>query len=356
MPGREGREAAGAGEMPARGLPSAASAKGPPRPNRWHYATAEHSECAAKRTRRWLYATKTFAQNTLHKVRTAAACADAKRSTCGIYSKTSGWAGPNRNLILLGPAQPPRQPRPGSALPAAPVGLNALVPTPKVRQISPSTPPKVSHLRGRVAAISVAVGVGTLLLTSAASAALIAHGDLFVTFNGSLSPTALPRHALAPVSVSVSGTVRTPPGAKPPPLQQFEIALNRNGVLDTAGLPICHLSQLEGASSAQALRACRDALVGEGSYLARASFPEQATFPAQGHILAFNGLSEGTTVILAHVYGTSPAPSTGVITFYVHRPRKGAYGTVLNANLPHLPAGLRLPQAHRPATAPLLHL
>ncbi len=255
-----------------------------------------------------IYTAKALAQRVLHKVCTAAACADAKRSTCGIYSKTSDWAGHNRYLIPLGSAQSPRRLRPRGA--------------------------KVSHLRGRAAAISVAAVLGLLLFASPALANLIAHGDLFVTFNGAISPTALPRHALAPVSVSVSGTVRTPPGAKPPPLQEIEIALNRNGVLDTAGLPICHLSQLEGTSSAQALRACRDALVGEGSYLAKASFPEQATFPAQGRILAFNGLSEGTTVILAHVYGTNPAPSTGVITFYVHRPRRGAYGTVLNANLP----------------------
>ncbi len=176
-----------------------------------------------------------------------------------------------------------------------------------------------------------------LLLAASASlalASLIAHGDLFVSFNGTLAPTALPRHRLAPVSVSVSGTVRTPPGHKPPPLQQIEIALNRNGVLDTTGLPVCRLAELEGTSSAQALRACRGALVGEGSYSAKASFPEQATFPAQGHILAFNARSEAQPVILAHVYGKSPAPSTGVITFYISRPRRGTYGTVLNANLP----------------------
>ena len=89
MPGRKGREAAGAGEMPARGLPSAAGAQGSPRPNRWHNATAENSECAAKRTRRWLYATKTFAQNTLHKVRTAATSPDAKRSEMSPLFKTS---------------------------------------------------------------------------------------------------------------------------------------------------------------------------------------------------------------------------------------------------------------------------
>jgi hypothetical protein len=190
------------------------------------------------------------------------------------------------------------------------------------------------RLRPKAAVALLAALLLLAALAPLAFANLIAHGDLFVSFNGDLSPTALPRHRLAPVSVSISGTVRTPPGAKPPPLQEIEIALNRNGVLDTTGLPICHLSQLEGTSSAQALSTCRGALVGDGSYVAKASFPEQATFPAQGHIIAFNGLSEGQPVILAHVYGTSPAPSTGVITFYIHRPRKGGYGTVLNANLP----------------------
>ena len=108
---------------------------------------------------------------------------------------------------------------------------------------------------------------------------------------------------------------------------------NRNGHLETAGLPICHAAQLEGTTSAQALAVCRDALVGSGTYSARASFPEQATFPAQGHILAFNGLNEGRQVILAHIYGTNPDPGTSVMTFYIHHPA-GADGTQLIDNLP----------------------
>jgi hypothetical protein len=186
----------------------------------------------------------------------------------------------------------------------------------------------------RTAAISlIAASVLFAGFASIAGAALTQHGDLFVTFDGDLSPTALPRHALAPISVSVSGTVRTPPGTKPPPLSQIEIALNRSGHLETTGLPICHAAQLEGTTSAQALAVCRDALVGSGTYAAQASFPEQATFPAQGHILAFNGLSEGRQVILAHIYGTDPVPGTSVMTFYIHHPA-GAYGTQLIGSLP----------------------
>jgi hypothetical protein len=178
------------------------------------------------------------------------------------------------------------------------------------------------------------IGTAALLavLASMVSAELTQHGDLFVSFSGGIAPLALPRHTLAPISVSIEGVVRTPPGTKPPPLREIEIALNRNGVLDTTGLPLCHAAQLEGVTSVQALAACRDALVGNGSFAARASVREQETFAAQGHILAFNGLNEGHPVILAHVYGTSPAPSAGLITFYIHR-LKGAYGTRLNATL-----------------------
>jgi hypothetical protein len=190
-------------------------------------------------------------------------------------------------------------------------------------------------MRG-AAVLTVALSMLTAaaLGASPAGAALVAHGDLFVSFDGGIAPTALPRREAAPISASVEGVVRTPPGTVPPPLEQIEIALNRAGHLDTVGLPACRLTQLEGTSSSQALGVCGDALVGEGSYTAKASFPEQGTFPTRGHILAFNGRSEGRPVIYAHVYGGNPAPSTGVITFYIRRPRTGTYGTILNASLP----------------------
>lgn len=186
----------------------------------------------------------------------------------------------------------------------------------------------------QTAAALVVLAALACALAPAAGAELSAHGDLFVNFKGTISPSALPRHALAPITVSVSGTVRTPPGQTPPPLRQIEIAINRNGHLDTTGLPLCRAAQIEGTTAAQALVACGDAMVGTGSYAAKTSFPEQETFPAQGHILAFNGQSEGRPVILAHIYGTNPIPGSSLITFYIRRLRKGAYGTLLNGVLP----------------------
>ena len=83
----------------------------------------------------------------------------------------------------------------------------------------------------------------------------------------------------------------------------------------------------------RALRACEDALVGDGAYIGKTAFPEQATFPSEGPILAFNGVYRGREVILAHVYGTDPVPITRIIVFYIRRTR-GTYGTVISGSLP----------------------
>lgn len=174
-----------------------------------------------------------------------------------------------------------------------------------------------------------------LLLTTAApaQAELVEHGDLFVRFQGGLSPTALPRHSLAPISVSVRGTVKTLSGEQPPALRQISIELNRGGVLNSRGLPRCSFGDLVSTGDAQALANCGDALIGSGGYLANTAFPEQLTFPAAGHILAFNALVDGKPAILAHIYGTDPVAITRVIVFHILH-RHGAYGTIITGELP----------------------
>jgi hypothetical protein len=177
------------------------------------------------------------------------------------------------------------------------------------------------------------------LVTAVTLAAPIAHaeltekGDLFVRFQGGINPAALPRAQRAPITVSVSGRVKTLSGERPPALREIEIELNRGGELDSEGLPVCRYGQLVAVGASRAMEACGDALVGDGAYLGKSAFPEQATFPARGHILAFNGVYRGREVILAHVYGTDPVPITRIIVFYIHR-SGGTYGTVIKGALP----------------------
>ena len=107
-------------------------------------------------------------------------------------------------------------------------------------------------------------------------AALAQKGDLFGVFERRNHPyPALPRHTIAPISVGVLGTVKTLSGERPPALRKISIALNRNGHIDARGLPSCRIEELESASTAGALEACGDALVGSGDYAAATAFPDR---------------------------------------------------------------------------------
>lgn len=183
---------------------------------------------------------------------------------------------------------------------------------------------------------AVLTGVVAALLGATATTAdaeLTERGDLFVRFNGGIAPNALPRERLAPIAIRVEGTVKTLSGEDPPALRRIRIELNRSGRLDSRGLPACGYRQIVAASSRQALAACGASLVGDGAYRSQTAFPEQATFPAQGHILAFNAVYRDQEAILAHVYGIDPLPITRIIVFHIRRIR-GTYGTVLTGALP----------------------
>lgn len=192
----------------------------------------------------------------------------------------------------------------------------------------------MSRIGGKKLSLAVAIAVvATALVASFAHAELTERGGLFVRFKGGIDPNALPRTKLAPIAVSVAGTVKTLSGQRPPALRVIRIELNKGGVLDSRGLPDCHYRDLVAASPDQALDACGRGLVGEGAYAARTAFPEQETFPSRGHILAFNGTYEGRSAILAHIYGGEPVPITRIIVFHI-RKTKGTFGTILTGRLP----------------------
>lgn len=187
-------------------------------------------------------------------------------------------------------------------------------------------------MRKRVALVAMLASTW-LLVAAVADAELAEQGNLFVRFSGGIAPTALPRQARAPIAVRVDGTVRVLSGDRPPALRQISIAINRGGVIDTRGLPTCRRSQIEPATSQQALEACGPALVGEGRYVGALALPEQDRFPLRGRVLAFNAVIDGQRAILAHVYGADPVPNSRIIVFHIHQAH-GTFGTVLSAALP----------------------
>ncbi len=179
--------------------------------------------------------------------------------------------------------------------------------------------------------------LGTALL--AFGLASLAHGEVVqsghvrVTFDGQLSPKALPRQALAPVNVSVDAKISSTNGGAPPQLRQISIAINRNGHFTPRGLPVCILREIQPATTANALEACRGSLVGEGRFSAKVLLNQQAPFPAAGKVYAFNGRLHGKPAIFAHVYGTNPVPTSFTLPFTIES-TKGTFGTTLRASLP----------------------
>jgi hypothetical protein len=184
---------------------------------------------------------------------------------------------------------------------------------------------------------------GLLLLAALAFAALaqaetVQHGGLRATFEGKLTPKALPRSGEAGVSVSVSAQVSSTTAKPPPPMRQITIAINRYGHLNRTGLPVCRLEQIQPATTQDALAACHRSLVGEGRFLATVLPNGTAPFPSNGKIYAFNGEVEGRPAILAHVYGVEPAPASYTLTFFITK-TKGTFGTTLKATLPPVKPG-----------------
>lgn len=166
-----------------------------------------------------------------------------------------------------------------------------------------------------------------------ASAETIQQGRVRISFDGRITPQALPRTGVTPVAVSVSTRISAPPGKKLAQLTKISIAINRHGKLDSTGLPVCEVADIQPATTAKALEACRGSLVGEGSFAAEVALSRQASFPSAGKMLAFNGTYKGRPAILAHVYGDQPVPTSFTLPFVITR-AKGTFATVLTATLP----------------------
>jgi hypothetical protein len=185
-----------------------------------------------------------------------------------------------------------------------------------------------------VALCLAAVVVAAFSVVSARAETEIKDG-VKVSVTGKLTPTVLPRRGTAPIGVSIGGKIAlTRPGTLPK-LTRLTIALNRNGHLDTRGLPRCRIRRILPSTSREALASCGAGLVGEGSFAANVKIPEQSPFPSQGKVLAFNGRFHGQRAILAHIYGTVPVPTSYVLPFTISR-TAGTYGTVLEADFPEV--------------------
>lgn len=180
---------------------------------------------------------------------------------------------------------------------------------------------------------ALALALLVAITATAAGAVIAQKGSLRVKVSGEIAPSALPRTAPAPIAVSIGGLVSTTDQSFPPQLRQLVIEINRNGHLDYKGLPVCRLADIQPANNPTALSACRDSLVGQGTFSAYILLKGQEPYPASGRLLLFNGREGRKPVLLGHIYIAHPFASSFVLPFQISTRPRGTYGTVLTANL-----------------------
>jgi hypothetical protein len=179
------------------------------------------------------------------------------------------------------------------------------------------------------AALAVVLGAGTI-----AGAAVIQSGDVRIKVLSQIIPYKLPRQGTAPIAVFVAGHLDNPRGGIPPQLQRLTIRVNRHGRLQSRGLPVCAIGNIEAVSSEQALQNCGDALIGSGQFWANIIFSGQPPYPTKGRLLLFNGRQSGQPALFAQIFTSHPFNSSFVIPFAIRRISRGNYGTELSAALP----------------------
>lgn len=189
------------------------------------------------------------------------------------------------------------------------------------------------------------LGVALLLfVVGSALAITLEAGNLVVNTDGGFSPTTLPKKGYAPIKLHGYGKVSTKDGTPPPITDTVTIWFDKNGEVETKGLPTCTPGKLAATTTPQARKLCPGSIVGKGFGKAVVIFPEQGPIPASSPITLFNAAPKhGNPVILAHAHLTVPGPTTFVVPIEIERVNKGRYGFKTVAKIPKIAGGSGIP-------------
>ena len=180
------------------------------------------------------------------------------------------------------------------------------------------------------------------LLVGAASAYAIRAeiGKTVVSATAELQPRELPRRGGAPVTLSTTTRINTKDGSVPPALKTLTFELDKNGFIETKGLPTCTAAKLEGTTPQQARSRCAKAQVGEGTATARVQMPGAGVVKMSSPLSFFNAPpTGGRPTIIAHAYETIPKANTLLVPIVIEKVRDGRYGFRAEVELPEIAEG-----------------
>lgn len=193
-------------------------------------------------------------------------------------------------------------------------------------------------MRTRLLAVGLVLATAAGLAGGAANAAYVRIGNLVLTADGGFQPQTLPRRKRVPIRFQGHAEIRTTDGSLPPALRHVKLEFDRDGKLNTAGLPRCRPGQLEAVTVAEARRRCAGAIVGKGQVAAVLSL-FGARLKVRSPLTIFNGPKvNGNPSAVAHAQTAIPIFQAYVVVAPIER-RKGTYGYRTSFDVPVIAGG-----------------
>jgi hypothetical protein len=187
--------------------------------------------------------------------------------------------------------------------------------------------------------LGIGVVLACVLLVGGANAALVKVGNLVLTADGGFTPRELPRRTFVPIDFEGYANLKATDGSVPPALQQVVIDFDRDGRLNTVGLPVCQPAKLAEATPAQARSRCKAATVGTGRVDALITQEGAGPIEVSSPLTLFNGPPQGgKPTVLFHARTTVPAVQTFVITIPIEH-RRGRFRYRATVDVPPIAGG-----------------
>lgn len=193
--------------------------------------------------------------------------------------------------------------------------------------------------------IGLLLAAAALLIGAASAYAIRAEiGKTVVSATAELRPRSLPAKGGAPVTLKTTTRINTKDGSLPPALKTLTFELDKNGFVETKGLPTCSLAKLEVTTPQQARSRCAKALVGQGTGTARVQMPGSGVVKMTSPLSFFNAPpTGGKPTIIAHAYETIPKANTLLVPIVIEKVNHGRYGFRAEVELPEIAEGFGSP-------------
>lgn len=184
------------------------------------------------------------------------------------------------------------------------------------------------------------VGLVALVTCASAYAVKIEIDHTVVSATAGIAPRALPARANAPVEVQSVTRIQTTNGSPPPTLREISFMFDKNGSINTKGLPTCTMAKLAETTPDVARKRCAGAIVGEGVGRAQVNMPGRAPLEISSPLTFFNAPPvDGKPSLIAHAYETVPVPKAVLVPFSIERIHHGRYGFQVKIQLPEIAGG-----------------